>query len=209
MDRSFHRLIILFLIIAISLSLSIIVKGEGLFPETNQLFGTAMPSIGQAINRACNETIATNEGIKEIYYGFGSVDYLTFGQYLAGSNASLQEYSINEKDFHAVISVRGEVMSFIYNWVEQTAIAIYPLGTRAEKTRAEVEKANSIFPLVGEVLPSARYAIDRDPDEVLFEGNEMPAMSCWDTYLRGLYGDYMQLPPENKRRVHMVQATLD
>ena len=44
---------------------------------------------------------------------------------------------------------------------------------------------------------------------VLFEGNNMPAMSCWDAYLRGLYGDYMQLPPENKRRVHMVQATLD
>ena len=27
----------------------------------------------------------------------------------------------------------------------------------------------------------------------------MPAPVGYDTYLRGLYGDYMQLPPEDKR----------
>ena len=39
-------------------------------------------------------------------------------------------------------------------------------------------------------------------DEVEFEGYKMPAFSCWDSYLHGLYGDYMQLPPLEKRQMH-------
>lgn len=38
--------------------------------------------------------------------------------------------------------------------------------------------------------------------EVMFENESFPAFSCWDSYLRGLYGDYMQLPPEDKRKTH-------
>lgn len=34
---------------------------------------------------------------------------------------------------------------------------------------------------------------------VEFEGHSLPAMSCWDSYLTGIYGDYMQLPPIEKR----------
>lgn len=44
---------------------------------------------------------------------------------------------------------------------------------------------------------------------VTFEGHEMPAMSCWDSYLKALYGDYMKLPPESQRRVHMMEAWRD
>ena len=38
--------------------------------------------------------------------------------------------------------------------------------------------------------------------EVEFEGHMFPAPKCWDFYLTQLYGDYMQLPPENKRISH-------
>lgn len=37
---------------------------------------------------------------------------------------------------------------------------------------------------------------------VTFEGEEFSAFSCWDSYLRGLYGNYMQLPPEDQRKTH-------
>lgn len=37
---------------------------------------------------------------------------------------------------------------------------------------------------------------------VEFEGHQFPAMSCWDSYLTGIYGDYMQLPPIEKRKTH-------
>jgi lipopolysaccharide cholinephosphotransferase len=44
--------------------------------------------------------------------------------------------------------------------------------------------------------------------EVEFEGYKFPAFSCWDSYLHGLYGDYMQLPPLEKRQTHDMEAYL-
>ena len=35
--------------------------------------------------------------------------------------------------------------------------------------------------------------------EVDFDGNKFYAIKKYDKYLRGLYGDYMQYPPENER----------
>lgn len=41
---------------------------------------------------------------------------------------------------------------------------------------------------------------------VEFEGHTFPTFSCWDSYLRGLYGDYMKLPPKEKRITHDMVA---
>ena len=46
------------------------------------------------------------------------------------------------------------------------------------------------------------------PIEVEFEGHKFPAFSCWDSYLKGLYGDYRQLPPVGKRKTHDMVAYL-
>ena len=45
-----------------------------------------------------------------------------------------------------------------------------------------------------------------DMVEVEFEGHMFPAMGCWDEYLTKCYGDYMQLPPEDKRQTHCLKA---
>ncbi|MFV0635179.1 LicD family protein [Mitsuokella sp. WILCCON 0060] len=42
--------------------------------------------------------------------------------------------------------------------------------------------------------------------EVIFEGNRYPAFSCWQSYLSNLYGDYMELPPVEKRKTHEMEA---
>ena len=55
----------------------------------------------------------------------------------------------------------------------------------------------------GECLRKSEFEI---PAEVRFEGFAFPTFSCWDRYLRGLYGDYMQLPPEEKRVAHKMHA---
>lgn len=67
-------------------------------------------------------------------------------------------------------------------------------------------------PYIGDLrdLAAKRYAWDREmfakSELVTFEGKEYPAPQKWDEYLKGLYGDYMQLPPEDKRIPHMFEA---
>lgn len=39
-----------------------------------------------------------------------------------------------------------------------------------------------------------------------FEGLKLPVIGCWDDYLHGIYGDYMQLPPEDQRITHGMKA---
>lgn len=39
-----------------------------------------------------------------------------------------------------------------------------------------------------------------------FEDDKFPGFSCWDSYLRGIYGNYMELPPEEKRHTHELKA---
>ena len=42
--------------------------------------------------------------------------------------------------------------------------------------------------------------------DVEFEGYSLKAVSCWHEYLSGIYGDYMQLPPEEDRKTHEIKA---
>lgn len=39
-----------------------------------------------------------------------------------------------------------------------------------------------------------------------FEGEEFSAFAGWDLFLRQQFGDYMQLPPEDKRRTHNLEV---
>ncbi len=48
-----------------------------------------------------------------------------------------------------------------------------------------------------------------DAVPVMFEGHIFPAPACFDQYLHQLYGDYMQLPPEEKRRGHGMLAYME
>lgn len=56
--------------------------------------------------------------------------------------------------------------------------------------------------------PCERMALADFERQVMmeFEGHSFSCMSCWDANLRGIYGDYMQLPPENQRVSHGVKA---
>lgn len=68
-------------------------------------------------------------------------------------------------------------------------------------------------PFVGAVTwgmygPGERMEIAAYEDRIYlsFEGRDFPCPSCWDSYLTGIYGDYMQLPPEEKRAAHGLKA---
>ena len=50
-----------------------------------------------------------------------------------------------------------------------------------------------------EIMPASVYS---EYTEMEFEGKRFYAIARYDEYLTRLYGDYMQLPPENKRQPH-------
>lgn len=43
------------------------------------------------------------------------------------------------------------------------------------------------------------------PVKMEFEGLTVTAPGCYDEYLRALFGNYMELPPEDKRQVHFMK----
>lgn len=44
---------------------------------------------------------------------------------------------------------------------------------------------------------------------VEFEGKQYPTFACWDSYLTGIYHDYMVLPPEQDRRTHDIEVFIN
>lgn len=69
-------------------------------------------------------------------------------------------------------------------------------AARIPYERAEMAAFHNIgFPC--EALPVQAY---EEVCEVEFEGKKFYATSYWETYLTNKFGDYMQLPPEKKRR---------
>lgn len=56
---------------------------------------------------------------------------------------------------------------------------------------------------IGERMPKCEFEKGVLVD---FEGYKFRAFSCWDSYLKGLYGNYMQLPPIEKRVTHEMVA---
>ena len=53
-------------------------------------------------------------------------------------------------------------------------------------------------------------AVFRSYMRLPFEGREYPAIADTDTYLRRMYGDYMQLPPEKDRKLpHLHEAYIE
>lgn len=50
-----------------------------------------------------------------------------------------------------------------------------------------------------ELIPTSWYG---DSSYYEFEGIKLRGIKEYDLYLKQLYGDYMQLPPEDKRRIH-------
>ena len=137
---------------------------EGLFPSMNQLFGTAMPSVGVALGRTADETVDTERGKEETYRGFSYDDYTAFGAYLAGTSAKLDNTEVTGSAIIVALSARGASMQFIYDWSSRTATAVYPSGTRPETEKAAVVAKAGILPPVGGIMPSAQFAVGRRPD---------------------------------------------
>ena len=164
MEKKAHIPLRLLTLCLVLMMLTGTASAEGLFPSMNQLFGTAMPSIGAALGRTANETGENADGKYELYNAFSSDDYTTFGAYLAGAGAELESTEVTVSAITATINVRGASMHFIYDWNAQTGTAIYPAGTRPETEKENVKIRASMLPPMGGIMPSAQFAVNRKPD---------------------------------------------
>lgn len=163
---------------------------EGLFPSMDQMFGTAMPSIGVSLGQSANETGENADGKYEIYTAFTHDNYTAFGTYLNSVGAKLKDYQVTDSTITATISVRGASMQFTYDWLAQTASAIYPSGTRPEtETETEtLEAESSILPPVGGIMPSAQYAIGRKPNSESADENGITQI--WTNFTDADYSSF-------------------
>lgn len=82
------------------------------------------------------------------------------------------------------------------------------LSTRIART-VPYEKAKYVGPVaysfygINERMTKKEFL---DTTLVEFEGHFFTAVRSWDKYLTTVYGDYMKLPPEEKRRTHNIKA---
>lgn len=58
----------------------------------------------------------------------------------------------------------------------------------------------------GECMTKEAFDI---PVPCTFEGHTFQTMSCWKSYLTNLYGDYMKLPPIEKRATHDMEVQIE
>lgn len=90
------------------------------------------------------------------------------------------------------------------------------IWARAERKMSKYNFYNCSFvtELIGAIHGmKIKHPIDEFLEEeyVDFEGYKMPIMKGYDTYLRSVFGDYMQLPPEEQRvqKIKAVYINLD
>ena len=102
--------------------------------------------------------------------------------------------------------------------VVKTVVSVYPkiIGSdKWNKRLIKLAKKHSFedSKYVGEVV-FAYYGIKERmlkeeflrTTEVEFEGHKFNTFENWDEHLTRIYGDYMTLPPEEKRRTHLIDA---
>ncbi len=170
-----------------SLTLTVVHAKNGLFPDMDEMFGTAMPSLGLVIGREADEWSNTEADSQEIYNNFGPEEYLAFGQYLACVGAKVH-YQTKGNSITVLISVRDATMTFSYDWSEKKAVVVYPLGTRAETEKVAINTEEYILPPVGGLMPSAEYAAGRKPDDLLTGADDISLV--WEQFNDGNYTAY-------------------
>lgn len=85
------------------------------------------------------------------------------------------------------------------------------LTKRIDKIGRKTQKINSRY--VGNIVWSFQLKpfekrLFETPSTGIFEGKEVNVPTLCDEYLTQMYGDYMTLPPEEKRTTHRIEAYL-
>lgn len=104
------------------------------------------------------------------------------------------------------------LLKLLYRKIKYIASPVYKINNAIRKCREPYtfENADYVSQIVcGKIYDREFFKkeIFDEYVEVTFEGHAFKAVSCWDEVLRATYGDYMELPPEDKRIQHSVNHT--
>ena len=108
---------------------------EGLLPSLSDVYGVAMPSLGDVLNRYADSEEKEESGSTTQYWsGISEDDFEAFSAYLAESQAELRNYSVENGVLSAMIGKNGKEFRFQYDPKAATATIVYPKGTYDERS---------------------------------------------------------------------------
>lgn len=158
-DEKMKRIIVL-IIIALLCGNFQYSFSEGLLPELEELYGVAMPSLFNTLNRAPDEqnTLEDNS-IQEIWYYVTDSEYSEFGEYLSGVGCLMVSYDVEGSVFNAEVAKEGHSFFFSYDAAEKKATLIYPSGVYDGKLDISEKKYQQALIMYQQGdIHSARYA---------------------------------------------------
>ena len=115
--------------------ISLTAFGEGLLPALSDVYGVAMPSLGDVLKRyADSEEKEANGSTVQHWNGITEDDFESFSAYLAECQVELRNYTVENGVFSAMIGKNGREFRFEYNPKAETASIVYPKGTFDERS---------------------------------------------------------------------------
>ena len=130
------------------------------------------------IYKTCN-FYRTIYGLTYAKLGEGKTTYRKYSKYILKPLACLYG---SQRCVEKIETIARRYSYEQSNYVGVITWGLYGVGERMKKSEFE-------------------HAVD-----VEFEGEAFPAFSCWDSYLTGLYGDYMIPPPLEERKTHDIMV---
>jgi len=119
-------------------------------------------------------------------------------------------YTVQKSDWmHDKISMK-KILKYLFI-VPARIIGVHGCKKRLIKiaSKFDYSKSEYVAGITWGVYGLGERIVKKDFENIIdieFEDNIMKCMSCWNEYLTGCYGDYMKLPPENKRMCHTIKA---
>ncbi len=135
---------------------------------------------------------------------------------MTGNDAEMQWFQSRKRALNAVANLKMIRLGKRALWknvvlaISHVALSVVPFKFIVRKASVFSQRFNhQETPRAGIIVTydnKLRWIVDKDifrnAVPVSFEGENYPAPSRFDEYLTALYGDYMKLPPEDKRESH-------
>lgn len=144
-----------------------------------------------------------NEPIHQgVYIDIFALDYVPDNNFLAiiqiklykSIAAVLSSKYINLRYRHGFNKVFASLLKVLFFPIRKKWL--YDLSEKIASFVSVGTKMRNMESPYNEVFPKSVY---EDYINIDFENYKFPAISCYDRWLRAVYGDYLQLPPEDKR----------